>query len=50
MGREVCGVFCVFSNHTSNGLIWQHIVLYSLMETEVYAGIFELLMVVLLRL
>jgi len=51
MGRELPGVFCVFNNHNSNGLIWQHIVLYLWMEIEVYAGIFfELLIVVLLRL
>lgn len=35
MSRELPGVFCAFSNHTSNGFIWQHIVLYSLMETSI---------------
>jgi hypothetical protein len=50
MGRELPVVFYVFSNHASKGLIWQHFVLYSLIETEIYAGIFETVMVVLLML
>ena len=41
LSRELHGVFCVFTCHTSNGLICQHFILCSVMESEVNVARFQ---------